>query len=253
MPSAKAALAPEKPEPPQAITPPPKVARLDIVGKQVQEKRLPEAQAAGKSKTEKEVAEKLALEAEAVRKEKEKDDVESARRQKEKEDAEVARKLKEETATAAPGEQEKKQAEAEAARKVKEKEEAATKERERQRKDTADRIARMANAPDSVATVTKDIRERATLSNSYVMRIQAAIRPNITFNPEAISGNPAVDIQVGLAKDGSIKSRVIIRSSGVNGWDTAALNALDKTERLPTDENGAAPTTIVISMRPRDR
>ena len=79
------------------------------------------------------------------------------------------------------------------------------------------------------------------------------MRPNITFNPDTISGNPAVDIQVGLSSDGTIKSRTVIRSSGVPSWDTAALNALDKTERLPKDENGRAPPTLVISLRPRER
>ena len=31
------------------------------------------------------------------------------------------------------------------------------------------------------------------------------------------------------------------------------MRALDKTERLPKDENGRVPPTMTITLRPRDR
>jgi colicin import membrane protein len=285
-PPAKTALAPEKPEPPQVIVPRPRVARLDIVGKQVQEKKLADAETERKlqeedaiakteqerlqkekdavgaqAEQEKKQAEKLALDAEAA-----------VRKLKEKDEAEAVRKLKEEKEVAAArAEQEKKQAEAEAARKQKEKEEAARKERERQRKEQEDRLKKMAIEPE-VKDTLDDLRKRilknadvevtavdtasnlvTKISDKYAASIQAAIRPNITFNPDSILGNPSVDIQVGLSLDGGIVMRTVTRSSGSAAWDAAALKALNKTERLPKDENGRVPPMMTITLRPRER
>jgi len=267
-----------KPEPVKP-SPPPKAineksADVDIAANKKKAKKLADDHAA-KRAIEADIArkEKEREEAEAARKQKEKEDLEAARKQKEKDDAEALRKFKEEKESAlARAELEKKQAEAEAVRKAKDKEEAANKERERQRRETAERIARMANAPDPNATaaVTKETRERlaklaeapepanalavgTTTSSNWMDRVKAAIRNNITFDPDSISGNPAVEIQVGLAIDGTIKSRTVIRSSGVPSWDMAVLKALDKTERLPKEENGRVQPTGVIILRPRER
>ena len=182
------------------------------------------------------------------------------------------RKLKEEKEVAAArAEQEKKQAEAEAARKQKEKEEAVRKERERQRQESEDRIKKMAKEAE-IKEQTEDVKRRIAqaagvelrasetdsklatkVSDNYAASIQAAIKPNITFDPNSISGNPAVEIVVGLGVNGAIRSRTITRSSGVAAWDFAALSALDKTESLPLDEKGRAPPTLIITLRPRER
>jgi len=91
------------------------------------------------------------------------------------------------------------------------------------------------------------------LSEKYASNVVKAIRPNVTFNPDGIFGNPAVDIQLGLADDGTIQSRTVVRSSGLVSWDTAALMALGKTERLPKDEEGCVPINLVITLRPKER
>lgn len=249
------------------------------------EKLALEAEAARKQK-EKDEAEaarkqKEKDEADAARKQKEKDDAEAARKQKEKDDAEVARKHKEkEEAEAARKQKEKDDAEAtrklkereeaEAARKQRDKEETARKERERQRKDQEERIKKMAKESE-IKEQTEDLKKRivqksetestapeaatnlvAKISDKYAASIQAAIRPNITFT-DAVVGNPAVEIHVKLAPDGTIISSAIFNPSGIKSWDTAALRALDKTERLPKDETGRAPPTLVITLRPRER
>ena len=268
---------PVKPEPVKP-SPPPKAineksADVDIAANKKKAKKLADDHAA-KRAVEADIArkEKEKEEAEAARKQKEKDDAEAARKQKEKDDAEALRKFKEEKESAlARAELEKKQAEAEAMRKAKEKELAARKESERQRKELEDRIKKMAKESE-IKEQTEDLKKRilknadvevtavdtagnlvTKISDKYAASIQAAIRPNITFNPDSISGNPSVDIQVGLGLDGSIRSRTITRSSGVATWDAAAVTALDKTERLPKDENGRAPPTLVITLRPRER
>jgi len=250
------------------------------------EKLALEAEAARKQK-EKDEAEaarkqKEKDEADAARKQKEKDDAEATRKQKEKDDAEAARKHKEkEEADAARKQKEKDDAEAarklkereeaEAARKQRDKEETARKERERQRKDQEERIKKMAKESETKEQ-TEDLKKRivqksetdsttpeaatnlvAKISDKYAASIQAAIRPNITFDADTVSGNPAVDIQVGLKADGAILSISVVKSSGVKSWDTAATRALEKTERLPKDETGRAPPSLLITLRPRER
>ena len=154
-----------------------------------------------------------------------------------------------------------------------EKQEAARKERERQRKEQEERIKKMAKELE-IKEQTDDQKKRiekiakaeievtvldtgtnlvAQISNKYAASIQAAIRPNITFDANTVAGNPIVEIQVGLTPDGTIVSITTVKSSGIDSWDTAATRALKKTDRLPKDENGRAPATLVITLRPRER
>ena len=158
-----------------------------------------------------------------------------------------------------------------AARKQKEKEVAARKEGERQRKEQEDRIKKMAkefetkeqteeakkrilkSANLDITAVDSGNKLVAKISDKHAASIQAAIRPNITFDADSVSGNPAVEIQVGLRPDGTIINASIVKTSGVRSWDTAAARALEKTERLPIDESGWMPLYLEITLRPRER
>ena len=290
---AKAKPEPVKPAPKAEPAPPPKVineksAEADIAAQKKKAKKLAEEQAAklaleaetARKQKEKEEAEAVRKQkekekeeaAEAARKQKEKDDAEAARKQKEKEETEAAaRKQKEkDDAEAARKQREKEEAEA-AVRKQKEKEEAARKERERQRKEVEDRIKKIAKESE-IKEQTEDLKKRilksadvevsavdttnnliTKISDKYAASIQAAIRPNITFDANTVSGNPAVEIQIGLTPDGAIVSISTTKSSGIDSWDAAATRALKKTDRLPKDDNGRAPPTMVITLRPRER
>jgi colicin import membrane protein len=86
-------------------------------------------------------------------------------------------------------------------------------------------------------------------SAGYTGRIQARIKPNVTYT-EIISGNPVTEIEVSLSPTGDILSRRIVKGSGNKSWDNAALNAIDKTEKLPLD-NGKnwSPLTLVLSPK----
>ena len=119
-----------------------------------------------------------------------------------------------------------------------------------QTEDLKKRIVQKADADSNAPeTASKSVGKP---SDKYIASIQAAIRPNITFT-DALAGNPAVEIHVRLASDGAIISSAIVNSSGIKSWDTAAMRALDKTERLPKDENGRVPPAMTITLRPRDR
>lgn len=89
------------------------------------------------------------------------------------------------------------------------------------------------------------------LSAGYAGRIVSAVRPNIVFT-DALSGNPTAEVEVRTLPDGTVASRRIVKSSGIPSWDDAVLKALDRTVRLPRDENGRVPGTLTIAFRPKE-
>jgi len=84
-------------------------------------------------------------------------------------------------------------------------------------------------------------------SDSYGGRVRARIKPNITF-AEDIEGNPAAEVEVRCAPDGTIVSRKLTKSSGNASWDAAVLKSIDKTEVLPRDVDGRVPSPIIINF-----
>ena len=88
-------------------------------------------------------------------------------------------------------------------------------------------------------------------SASYAGRLVAAIKPNIVFT-EAISGNPAAEVEVRAGPSGSIIARRIVRSSGNKEWDEAVLRAIDRTASLPRDVDGRVPSTLTLVFRPQE-
>ena len=102
------------------------------------------------------------------------------------------------------------------------------------------------------ATAHGSAAQNAGPSASYLGRIKARIKPNVSF-PDTVAGNPAVEIEVRLTPEGRIidPSRVV-KTSGVKEWDDAVLRAIGKTEVLPKDEAGRVPPSMIIVYRPRD-
>lgn len=120
----------------------------------------------------------------------------------------------------------------------------------KERAENLKRIAGMAGATgDPGSTGTAKVASGP--SRSYAGRIVGAVRPNIVFT-DSISGNPAADVEVRTLPDGTIASRKLVKSSGNPAWDDAVLKALDRTNRLPRDEDGRVPTVLVITFRPND-
>lgn len=88
-------------------------------------------------------------------------------------------------------------------------------------------------------------------SASYGAKVVSAVRPNIVFT-SAVNGNPSAIVEVTTAPNGEIIGRRLVQSSGNSDWDQAVLRAVDKTRRLPLDENGQVPTPLQIKFRPKD-
>jgi colicin import membrane protein len=101
-------------------------------------------------------------------------------------------------------------------------------------------------APSSAGTAQRS----AGPSASWGSRVQARVRPNITF-AEVVVGNPEAVVEVRLAPDGTIVSKRIKKSSGHKGWDEAVLRALDKTEVLPRDTDGSVPSGGELVFKPK--
>jgi colicin import membrane protein len=91
----------------------------------------------------------------------------------------------------------------------------------------------------------------AAPSANYTARLVATIRENVKMPGGLPPGNPMTEVEVRAAPGGSIISRQITKSSGVKAWDDAVLRAIDRTGRLPRDENGRVPSVLIIEFRPQ--
>ena len=120
----------------------------------------------------------------------------------------------------------------------------------RERAENLKRIAGMAGASGNAGSTGTALKSSGP-SATYAGRIVGAVRPNIVFTDTPV-GNPTADVEVRTLPDGTIAARRLVKSSGNPAWDDAVLKALDRTARLPRDEDGRVPGTLVIGFRPRD-
>jgi len=88
-------------------------------------------------------------------------------------------------------------------------------------------------------------------SANYAGRIKARVKPNITLL-DTVTGNPLAEVEVRTSPDGTIISSKLVTRSGDPNWDAAVLRAVEKTERLPRNEEGRVPPVILLSFRPND-
>jgi colicin import membrane protein len=150
---------------------------------------------------------------------------------------------------------EKRRAEEESKRKAQDKQEA--KEAEEAKARHAQAVRRLQNLAGSVGTPvdTGVVAKPSGPSASYIGRLRAKVKPNITFPDnllQTVVGNPTADVEVTCSPTGKIESVDLVKSSGNSAWDQAVINGLRKTEMLPRDVDGSVPTRLVFSFRPRD-
>ena len=91
-----------------------------------------------------------------------------------------------------------------------------------------------------------------TASAGYAERVRAKVKPNIVFDAEGISGNPSAVVAVTMAPDGSILSKRLTKSSGNGAYDEAVLRAVERSDPLPRDTNGKAPSSVTLTFRPKE-
>ncbi len=120
---------------------------------------------------------------------------------------------------------------------------------QKNRDDQLKRMAALAGGETTGSGGTGSAAKSAGPGASYFGRVAARIKPNVTYT-DIISGNPITEIEVSLSPSGDILSRRISKRSGNTAWDNAALNAIDKTEKLPLD-NGKVWSPLVIVLSPQ--
>jgi len=249
MAAAPALVEVETPPPPPPPAPKPEPAPKPVV-------KAPEPPAANrdadialakKRKIEEEKKLQDALKAEERRKEEVKKEAEKKAKAKIEEDK---RKLE------AKKEEERKDKERQEKEKQKERAEKERKDKEAKkldaiRKENMKRIEGLAGASGN-ENATGTAMKSSGPSDSYGGRIRARVKPNITFDPSAISGNPAAEVEVRCAPDGTIVSKKLVKSSGNSAWDNAVLKAIDKTEILPRDTDGRVHSPLLLVFKPND-
>ncbi len=173
----------------------------------------------------------------------------------EKEKLEQAQRERDKREQLKKAEAEKKKLELEAARKEALKAQEEEKKLAAQRQENLKRIAGLAGATGD-ATATGTAQQSSGPSGSYAGRLEARIRPNVVFpDVDLIQGNPAAEVEIRTAPDGTIVGQPrLVKSSGNKSWDEAALRAIEKTEVMPRDLNGKVPSPFpLIVLRPKQR
>ena len=116
----------------------------------------------------------------------------------------------------------------------------------------AEERERLAARSGAGGTGTAQFSAGQTADAGYIQLVGAKIKSNTIFNvPEALSGNPPVEYAVELLPDGSIKSIVKRKTSGVPGFDDAVFRAIEKSAPFPRDRTGRVPPRFDISHRPK--
>jgi colicin import membrane protein len=129
-------------------------------------------------------------------------------------------------------------------------EEAEAKRAEALRQDNLRRMQGLAGATGA-QSATGNATRASGPSDSYAGRIRARIKPNIVFSDD-LPGNPATEVEVRLAPDGTITDRRVTKPSGFKAWDDAVLRALDRTAVLPRDADGRVHSPLLLTFRLRD-
>jgi colicin import membrane protein len=94
--------------------------------------------------------------------------------------------------------------------------------------------------------------ESAGPSAGYAGRVSARIKANTRGYSGPVTGVPAAEVLLNVAPDGRIISRRVVKSSGVEAWDRAVLDAIDRTEVLPRDVDGRVPPQFLFLHKPDD-
>ena len=204
-----------------------------------EEKKLQDALKAEERRKEevKKEAEKKAKAKLEAKKEEDRKDKERKEKEKEKERADKERQDKE---TKKQQAQKDSKAAAEEAKKL-----------DAIRKENMKRMAGLAGA-SGADNATGTAMKASGPSDSYGGRIRGKIKPNITFDPSSVSGNPAAEVEVRCAPDGTIVSSKLVKSSGSPAWDNAVLKAIAKTEILPRDTDGRVHSPLLLVFKPND-
>ncbi|MDP1901083.1 MAG: cell envelope integrity protein TolA [Rubrivivax sp.] len=121
----------------------------------------------------------------------------------------------------------------------------------RQREENLRRMMGQAGGATSATGGTGTAAQSAAPSAAYAGRLAALIRRNSVFTG-TVPGNPAAEVEVRAAPNGTIIARQLVKSSGHKEWDEAVLRAIDRAGTLPRDVDGRVPQTLIVAFRPNE-
>jgi TonB family protein len=82
----------------------------------------------------------------------------------------------------------------------------------------------------------------------YAEAVRQRVRPHIVWTGKPVHGETVVEVH--CTSSGNLESVKIIHSSGDTKWDSAAVMAVKQADPMPLDENGEAPRSFDITLRP---
>lgn len=259
-PTARSAAPPPPPEPaptpepvkPEPVKPPPKpVAEPEPVKQKQPDPDI----ALEKEKKRKELEKKQAEEKDRREKEREKERL----KELEKKELEKKRLAEEQEKKKQADEQKRKQDEAAAEEKKKQAEEQQRKQEElqaeqRRKKQREDDMKRLQAQAGDGSSGDAERSAGPKVSASYAQKIGKMIKDATIMPPlTEISGNPAVEYEITLLPDGSVRDVRLLRSCGIGAFDQAVRRAIERAAPYPPDTaTGKVPSSLVVSHRPKD-
>lgn len=89
----------------------------------------------------------------------------------------------------------------------------------------------------------------------YASKLATKIKSNTVFVvPPDLPGNPAVEYDVKLFPDGSLRGTPRkVKSSGIPAFDEAVLRAIEMSQPFPPDKSGTVPSGFPVIHRPKDQ
>ncbi|TCS38701.1 cell division and transport-associated protein TolA [Paucimonas lemoignei] len=90
---------------------------------------------------------------------------------------------------------------------------------------------------------------------SYAAKVAAKIKSNTAFVvPGDLQGNPAVEYDVQLFPDGSLRGAPRkVKSSGIPAFDEAVKRAIELSAPFPPDKSGTVPSGFPVIHRPKEQ
>lgn len=90
---------------------------------------------------------------------------------------------------------------------------------------------------------------------SYAAKVAAKIKSNTAFVvPADLQGNPAVEYDVQLFPDGSLRGAPRkVKSSGIPAFDEAVRRAIELSAPFPADKSGTVPSGFPVIHRPKEQ
>ena len=85
-------------------------------------------------------------------------------------------------------------------------------------------------------------------SETFPEKVARRVRANIAWNGQISQLQTTVSVH--CSQDGKLLSTAITRSSGDPAWDAVALNAVQRSDPIPSDTDGKTPKDFTVTVTP---